>query len=158
MFEKLIDSLILLLATGLGFGRSRWAPGTVGSLWGPLLVWGMQSVGLSGLSWGVTSALIILIGVPICGRAARLMEQKDPGSVVWDEIAAFPVVFAFTRVTLTSAVLGFLLFRVFDIIKPWPIRRFEQLPGGWGVMADDLLAGIYASCCLILLDHFLLIT
>ncbi len=153
MFSKLINSMIMLLATGLGAGYSRWAPGTVGSLWGPVLVWGMQSAGLTGLAWAVTAVIIALVGVPICGEAARLMDLKDPGSVVWDEIAAFPLVFAFTQVTPASAVLGFLLFRFFDITKIWPIRRFERLPGGWGIMADDLVAAIYACVCLTLLDR-----
>lgn len=158
MLAKLTNQLLLLLATGLGVGFLRWAPGTVGSLWGPILVWGMQSAGLTGPGWVLVSVLIVLIGVPICGKAADLLERKDPGCVVWDEIAAFPLVFAFTPLTSMSAVLGFLLFRVFDIVKPWPIRRFEQLPGGWGIMADDLVAGIYACTCLALLRFLLQIS
>jgi phosphatidylglycerophosphatase A len=152
------DRIILLLATGLGFGYSRWAPGTVGSLWGPILVWGMQSAGLTGVGWTVTAVAVALVGVPICGEAGRLLELKDPGSVVWDEIAAFPLVFAFTSLTPTTAVLGFVIFRVFDIIKPWPIRRFERLPGGWGIMADDLIAAVYACVCLTLLDRLWLLS
>ncbi len=150
------NRIILLLATGLGIGYSRWAPGTVGSLWGPLLVWGMQSSGLTGVGWGLTAISIACVGVPICDGAARLMDRKDPGSVVWDEIAAFPLVFAVTEVTWATVVLGFVCFRLFDITKPWPIRHFERLPGGWGIMADDLVAGIYAGACLTLIDRLLL--
>ncbi|MCA9074871.1 MAG: phosphatidylglycerophosphatase A [Planctomycetaceae bacterium] len=158
MFSTLIDRVTMLLATGLGFGYSPWAPGTVGSLWGPILVWWMQSAGLTGVGWFVTSLIIALIGVPICKRAASILGVKDPGSVVWDEIAAFPLVFAFTQVTPATAFLGFVCFRVFDIAKPWPIRRFERLPGGWGIMADDLVAAVFACGCLVLLDRFVVLT
>jgi phosphatidylglycerophosphatase A len=150
------DRLVLLLATGLGAGASRKAPGTVGSLWGPPLVWGLQSAGLSGWAWAVAGALIALLGIPLCGRAAALLGRKDPGSIVYDEIAAFPLVFALTPVTLLSAMLGFGLFRLFDIVKPWPIRRFERLPGGWGIMTDDLIAGAYAGAVLWGFDRWVL--
>jgi phosphatidylglycerophosphatase A len=150
------DGLVLLLATGLGAGAVRKAPGTVGSLWGPPLVWGLQEAGLTGWSWGAAGLLIALLGIPLCGRAATILGRKDPGSVVYDEIAAFPVVFAMTQVTLMTAVLGFGLFRLFDIVKPWPIRRFERLPGGWGIMLDDLIAGVYAGALLWGIDRWLL--
>lgn len=150
------DRVVLLLATGLGAGASRKAPGTVGSLWGPPLAWGMQEAGLSGWSWAAAALLLAVAGVPLCGRACSLLGRKDPGSVVYDEIAAFPVVFALTPVTLLSSVLGFGLFRLFDIVKPWPIRRFERLPGGWGVMADDLIAGIFAGGLLWALHRWVL--
>jgi len=150
------DRLILLLATGLGTGLSPRAPGTVGSLWGPPLVWGMQQCGLAGWWWGLAAVLIALVGVPICGRAATLVGRKDPGQVVYDEIAAFPLVFAVAPVNWTTSVLGFGLFRLFDILKPWPIRRFERLPGGWGIMLDDLIAGVYAAAALWVFDRWLL--
>ena len=154
MPSKLTHRVVLAFATGLGFGYSPWAPGTVGSLWGLVLVWGMQRSELNGIGWGIVTALFALVGVPLCAKAADLMGRKDPGCVVWDEIAAFPVVFAMTTVTWTNAVVGFLLFRLFDITKPWPIRRCERLPGGWGIMADDLIAGLYAGACLWLLVRF----
>lgn len=76
------------------------------------------------------------------------MGGKDPGAVVFDEIAAFPVVFLLVPVDLTTGLLGFLWFRFFDIAKPWPIRWFERFPGGWGIMADDLVAGVYSGASL----------
>ncbi len=142
------DILILALATGLGVGLIPWAPGTFGSLWGLVLVERMQALSLGPVGWGLVSVVIGLAGVGICGAAARGFNRKDPGAVVFDEIAAFPVVFAIVPLTLTSGVLGFLLFRLFDILKPWPCRKLEQLPGGWGVMADDLMAGVYAGAVL----------
>jgi len=130
------------------------APGTFGSLLGPPLVWGIQSL-LPGESLSAyllqagLGMLFFLLGVPLCNIGSRVIGRKDPGSVVIDEIAAFFVVFACVPVSWETGILGFLLFRLFDITKPWPVRRLEQLPEGWGVMADDLMAGLYA--CFVLL-------
>lgn len=142
------DRIVMLLATGFGFGAVRRAPGTVGSLWGPPLAWGLQEAGLTGWWWASAAVAIALLGVPICGRAAAILGQHDPGCVVYDEIAAFPVVFAVTQVDWRTAILGFAFFRLFDIWKPWPVRRFERFPGGWGIMADDLAAAVYAAMLL----------
>ncbi len=143
--SRLTNGLVLLLATGGGVGYSPRAPGTIGSLWGLVLVGGMQTAGLGGIGWAAVTLLVALGGVPLCAKAANLIGRKDPGCVVWDEIAAFPIVFAVTPLNEITAPLGFLLFRLFDIAKPWPIRRFERLPGGWGIMADDLVAGLFAA-------------
>jgi len=124
------------------------APGTFGSLWGPPLAWGFQQ-----LPQGVElllSVLVLVIGVPICGRAARVLGQEDPGSVVFDEIAAFPLVFAAVPVNGPTALLGFAWFRLFDIWKPWPASRLDKLHGGLGIMADDAAAGVYAGIALCL--------
>jgi len=91
---------------------------------------------------------LFFLGVPICNIGARILGRKDPGAVVFDEIVAFFVVFACISVTPKTALLGFVLFRLFDISKPWPIRRLEYFPDGWGVMADDLMAGLYAFASL----------
>ena len=135
--------MILALATGLGTGSIPKAPGTFGSLLGLALAWGIGH--LSFWSQVVAAAGVFLVGIPICERGARLLGLKDPGAVVFDEIAAFPTLFLFVPFGPASAVLGFLLFRVFDITKPWPACRLEKLPGGLGIMADDLMAGIYAG-------------
>jgi phosphatidylglycerophosphatase A len=150
------DRIIMLLATGLGAGAAPRGPGTVGSLWGPPLAWTMQESGLTGWTWGLVAVAIILLGVPICARAAEILNRKDPGSVVYDEIAAFTLVFAVAPVDAVTAVLGFVFFRVFDIWKPWPVRRLELLPRGWGIMADDLVAGAYAAAALGAAWHWLL--
>lgn len=141
---------------GLGLGLIPVAPGTFGSLLGPPLVWCVQQFVSSVWVQFTIGILLILIGVPICNIGARRLGKKDPGAVVYDEIAAFFVVFAVVEVSWKSAGLGFLLFRLFDITKPWPIRRLEKLPEGWGVMADDLLAGLYASICLFAVVRWLL--
>jgi phosphatidylglycerophosphatase A len=81
-------------------------------------------------------------------RAAGQFGRKDPGPVVIDEVAGQLVTLAFTGAGLGGAFAGFLLFRLFDIIKPWPANRFEALPGGTGIVADDLMAGVYANLIL----------
>ena len=97
---------------------------------------------------------MLALGVPICSIAARRLGSKDPGAVVWDEIAAMPVVFCLTSFDRPAGslaavlALGFGFFRLFDIAKPPPCRWLEHLPGGWGIMADDLGAAIYAGLCL----------
>lgn len=137
------------------------APGTFGSILGPVLVWGVQSLLpqadlQSYLIQAAIGVVFFFLGVPICNIGARVLGRKDPGSVVFDEIVAFFVVFACLPVTPKSAVLGFLFFRLFDISKPWPIRRLEQFPEGWGVMADDLMAGVYAGLSLLVVLQWIL--
>ena len=92
------------------------------------------------------AGIAFCLGVPICSRAAEYLERKDPPEVVLDEIAAFPIVFLTVPVDLTTGVLGFLWFRLFDITKPWPMKRLEHLPRGLGIMADDSAAALYAAC------------
>ena len=75
---------------------------------------------------------------------ARLVGRKDPGIVVVDEVVGQWVTLAALPFTPVTAALGFLLFRVMDVVKPWPARDLERLPGGWGIMADDVMAGVYA--------------
>jgi phosphatidylglycerophosphatase A len=104
-------------------------------------------------SWGAWASVLvgILLGVPLCSRAARdLGGQKDPGAVVWDEIATVPLVFLLIPQagSWLWLVVGFALHRLFDISKPWPCRWLERLPGGLGIMADDVAAALYAAIVL----------
>ena len=84
----------------------------------------------------------------ICGTAARDLRQHDPSQIVMDEFAAFPLGFLWVPLSVWSGVAGFIWFRLFDILKPWPVRRLENLPGGWGVMADDVAAAVCAGAML----------
>lgn len=136
------------LGTGLGLGFAPVAPGTFGSLLGPPLVWAFQQTQLPLAANFAFAVGLFLIGGPICTRSAVYFGKKDPGQVVFDEIAAFAVVYLFLPVTVWTALLGFGWFRLFDIWKPWPIKRFERFPDGWGVMADDTVAGVYAAAFL----------
>ena len=143
-----LDRLAWLYATGCGIGLAPKAPGTFGSLLGPLIVWGWKSLSRPLHEGMIVTVIGVLLGVAAAQRVSRRCGLVDPGCVVCDEIAAFAIVFAIAPVTWMTAVLGFGWFRLFDIWKPWPIRRLEHLPGGWGVMADDLLAGVFAAAAL----------
>lgn len=152
--STLLGQAIVLVACGLGFGYVRYSPGTVGALWGVPLAWGL---GQLHLGWQVAAIVaLLMIGVPICGRAAEALGRKDPGAVVFDEIASMPIVFLLVDLQTgpssriaTILVVGFLLHRVFDITKPPPARQFERLqPAGLGIMIDDTVAAIYACLAL----------
>lgn len=143
------EKLLLWIAQGFGTGWSPVAPGTVGSLLGPLVVY--LSIGLTGWNWQIQLSLIVVtqaLGIWLCDKGAQLLGKKDPGSIVWDEIAAFWIVHFAMPITLPVLGLGFLLFRIFDILKPWPVCLFDRLEGGLGIMADDACAAVI--CCLIL--------
>jgi len=143
------DRVVLLLATGGGLGDAPRMPGTVGSLWGPPLVWLWQLTGLPTWSNAILGALLFAAGVPLCMRAAQLMNAKDPGRLVFDEIAAFPFIYLFVPVTFASAVFGFVWFRLFDVLKPWPCAELDRLHNAVGVMADDTAAALYAAVALV---------
>ena len=152
---SLLDHLAISLGTGMGIGFAPKAPGTFGSLLGPPLVIAVQQLELSLPVLVLLIAVFIALGVPVCARASQALGKHDPGQVVYDEIAAFWLVFlphllTGTAITWQLAVAGFLLFRVFDILKPWPVSRLERLPGGVGIMADDLAAGLMAAACLLI--------
>lgn len=143
------DRLVLLIAEGFGLGRIPVAPGTWGSLWGIPLGYVMLSQNWSLTAFIVVAIVMLLPGIPLCDKAARLRNRKDPGSVVWDEMAAFPIVYVVAigaSVNLWLVLLmGFGLFRLFDIWKPWPVKVFDRIEGGTGIMLDDTVAGIMAA-------------
>jgi phosphatidylglycerophosphatase A len=147
---RLLDGLAWLYATGFGVGQCPVAPGTAASLFGPMLIGAWQSLHRSTIEGAAVAVIAVLLGVAAAGREARRCGRTDPGQVVCDELAAFPIVFVGIDVVSTwhVAVLGFIWFRVFDIWKPWPIRQLERLPRGWGIMADDLMAGVFAAAAL----------
>ncbi|MEX0614128.1 MAG: phosphatidylglycerophosphatase A [Pirellulales bacterium] len=144
------QALAVWLATGLGIGRIVPAPGTVGTaVWGLPLAWAVGQ--LPGSGWQIAVIVgAVLIGIPLTTAANRALgTEKDHQSIVWDEIASMPVVFLMVPLAnWPIAVVGFALHRVFDITKPPPARQLERLPEGWGVMADDLMAAIYACLAL----------
>jgi phosphatidylglycerophosphatase A len=137
----------MFLATGFGSGFGPIAPGTWGSLPGLAIAWGLDR--LSG-RWAVLAAAAVFsfAGVWAAGRAEALLGEKDPGCVVVDEIAGQLVTLLFLPVTAAMLIAGFLIFRVLDVLKPWPARRLEGLRGGSGIMADDLMVGVYANLIL----------
>lgn len=132
-----------IIAFGAGSGLLRPAPGT----WGTLFAWITFAPVTSALSGPVVllaPLLAFVIGVWACGKAARDMGVADPGGIVWDEVAAFWLVLALVPATFTAQLAAFVLFRLFDIVKPPPIRYFDaKIKNGFGVMFDDTLAAGY---------------
>lgn len=150
------DRFAVACGTGLGIGFLPRAPGTFGSLLGPPLIMAVQQLNPTGPMLSLLGGVFVLAGIPICSRASTALGRHDPGQVVYDEVAAFWLVFlpqllTATPVTWPQAVIGFLLFRFFDISKLWPMSRLEKLPGGIGIMADDLAAGLMAGALLFML-------
>lgn len=156
------------VATGLGSGHLRPAPGTWGSLAG-LLAWVLLvrlAPGLFHLAWlGLFTLALTLLGVWTSGRVAQEAGQKDPSFIVIDEwaglwVALLPLALHPTLAPWPAAALRllapFLLFRLFDIWKPGPVNQAQGLPGGWGVVMDDVLAGVLAGVLTAPLDRWLL--
>ena len=138
---------IRIAATGLGSGLSPLAPGTAGTLVGVLVY-----LVFSRLVWPVyliSAVTFAFFAVYVSQEAERIYHEKDPGRIVIDEIAGFQVTMFLIAPTFWSIVAGFILFRIFDIIKPFPIRLCERrFPGGYGVVGDDIAAGVYANIIL----------
>ena len=131
------------LALGFGTGLSRIAPGTMGTLIAAPLFFGLMHT--PELWHYIVIASLFLLGIPICAVAGRNLGVYDHGGIVWDEIVAFMLVLEFTTFSWQWWITAFLLFRLFDIWKPFPISYFDvRLKGGFGVMFDDLLAALYA--------------
>ena len=132
-------------------------PGTYGSIITALAFWGIYSLthGIDPLFHIGALCLITLIGVLVSAQIGRRTGVEDPSYIIIDEVAGQLITFLFLPVTGLNILIGILAFRTFDIWKPFPIRKLEQLGNGIGVMADDLLAGIYGNIVLQLLNHFL---
>jgi len=135
------------LALGFGSGLAPKAPGTFGTLAALPLYWLMMDLSLAVY---VAITLVVTIGgFWICDRAAKDMQVHDHGAIVWDEVAGMLITMIAAPISITSLVVGFALFRFFDIIKPWPIKLLDRhVKGGFGIMIDDVLAGVFAAICL----------
>ncbi len=147
--SQLVRSPVLLLAFGFGAGLAPRGPGT----WGSMLALPLAALLLP---WPalflLVTLLITLVGIPICGRAAHKLGVHDHGGIVWDEvagqmIACIPLFILPPSLNLVSGLgMAFVLFRLFDIAKPWPIRYVDKhVDGGFGIMLDDVLAGFAAA-------------
>jgi phosphatidylglycerophosphatase A len=132
-----------LIATGLGSGYSPLAPGTAGSAVGLLLFWPVARLPL-----GWQAALTVAVfaaGVAAASHLARRLGIEDPGVVVIDEVVGMWITLLALPLTPFTVAVGFFAFRAMDVWKPWPARQLEHLHGGWGIMADDVMAGVYAN-------------
>ncbi len=149
--KSLTDNQIVFLATGCNVGKIKYAPGTFGTLVGipPFLVLSfLNGEGLMAYQSLLIVAFVIF-AIWVADRAVTILDRPDPGCVVIDEIAGFLVTMTGLDFTLTNVVLGFILFRFFDILKPFPVKNLEDgVSGGAGVVADDVAAGIMAAVLL----------
>ena len=135
--------LVLFVATGAGSGYFPIASGTVGSIVGLLVFYPIA--GLSAPVYAAVVAGVVALGVWTAGEAERIFDSRDDSRITIDEVAGMLISLAFVPVSALAVVSAFFLFRLFDIWKPPPVRRLESLPGGVGVMADDVAAGLYAN-------------
>ncbi len=146
-----------VVATFFGIGRLKPGPGTWGSL-ATTLLWALASSRIPGdyRTWGtvIAAAFVTLIGIPAATRVARAYGSKDPQFVVIDEVAGQLVSLIAVPLGWRPFLASFILFRIFDMWKPFPIRRLERLPEGTGIVIDDLAAGVYALLIMHLLLHF----
>jgi phosphatidylglycerophosphatase A len=137
-------------AFGFGSGAAPVAPGTFGTLMAVVLY--LLLPAMSPLSYAAFVLASFVLGVWVCGRTARDIGVHDHGGIVWDEFTGYWLTMFMAPPGLVWIVLGFVLFRLFDIVKPWPIRWLDRnVDGGLGVMIDDVLAGLMALVCLQLL-------
>ncbi|MBV0932347.1 phosphatidylglycerophosphatase A family protein [Marinobacterium weihaiense] len=135
------------LAFGLGSGASPWAPGTMGTLAAVPLWYLLAQTGLT--VYLLLTLIAFVIGIWLCGRTSRDLGVHDHGGIVWDEFVGYWITMIAVPVDWIWALLGFILFRLFDIWKPWPIRPVDRrVHGGLGIMLDDVLAGVFAALVL----------
>lgn len=136
------------LALGFGSGLAPKAPGTFGTIAALPIVW-LFSTQLPLSMYIVFTLIISILGVWLCGKTARDMLVHDHSSIVWDEIAGMLITMIAVPVSWQSLLAGFILFRVFDILKPWPISYIDKnMHGGTGIMIDDIVAGFLSLGCL----------
>jgi len=150
-----LRSPTLLLAFGFGSGLSPKAPGTVGTV-AAVPIW-LLLIQLSTPVYVLVLIVATVVGIYICGGAAKKLGVHDHSGIVWDEFVGFWVAMLMIPPQLGSIICGFLLFRFFDIIKPWPIGWLDRkIHGGLGIMIDDIVAGIYTAVilnCIIYLGY-----
>ncbi len=137
------------LAFGLGSGLLNPAPGTWGTLMGLLCYLGLQFLPIS--IYSLVTLLATLLGIWLCGATSRALGVHDHKAIVWDEMCGYWITMLGAPVTVGHIVAGFVLFRFFDIVKPFPISFLDKkLTGGLGIMLDDVAAGLLAAACLFL--------
>ena len=143
-----------LLAFGFGSGAMARAPGTWGSL-AAIPLWYTFSW-LPGVAYWAVVAVAFLVGIWLCGRTAHDLKVHDHGGIVWDEFVGMWIVLGLFPGHLVGVLLAFILFRLFDVLKPWPINWLDdRLPGGLGIMVDDVVAGFMAMLAILAIDRWL---
>ena len=145
----MINRICLILSTFFGLGFFPGAPGTLGTLGAVGVVWLLHNV-ITGAEffYPLITLAIVFLSFPIVSRASVVLNREDPPQVVIDELCGYMVTMLFIEPTPSHLALGFFLFRFFDIAKPFPVRKLEALPKGYGVVMDDVAAGVYSNLCL----------
>jgi phosphatidylglycerophosphatase A len=145
--KQILSDPVLFLAFGFGSGLAKKAPGTCGTLAAiPLYLLIAQT---GSLLYSLTTLIVTIAGIWICGKAADKLGEHDFGGIVWDEIAGYLITLWWIPFSWNGVVLGFILFRFFDILKPWPIKIADRrVKGGFGIMLDDVMAGVLANLVL----------
>jgi phosphatidylglycerophosphatase A len=153
---RVMNALVKLLATAFGAGYSPVSPGTCGTAVTVPLVWALSSLPM--WQWALVCVAITALGIAVAHRADQLWGSHDSQRIVIDEVAGYCItMLPVARGSWSSLVVGFFVFRFFDIVKPPPVRWIDKhLPGGWGVVLDDALAGVMGGIVMVLLDHFTL--
>ena len=151
------ERIIVFCGVGFGSGLAPKAPGTFGSAFALLFVPLWVAIGFTGSIMAII--IMSLIGIWICGKTAEIMGVHDDGRIVWDEFAGQSITFLpliyFGQMSWLWVLIGFAFFRLFDIWKPWPIRVIDrQVGGGFGIMFDDIIAGVWAAICIIIYLYF----
>lgn len=152
--KQLLAHPVHFLAFGFGSGLAKKAPGTFGTLAAvPMYYFMVQYL----IDWYLALMLmVIIVGIWLCGKTAKDIGVHDHGGIVWDEIAGFLLTMYWVAFSWQNVLLGFVLFRFFDIVKPWPIGWLDRkVDGGLGIMLDDLVAGLMAAACLLLIVRFI---
>ena len=145
--RKVFTDPVHFLAFGFGTGLAPKAPGTFGTLPALALFWLLRDLPLA-VHLAIASAAFV-VGIYLCGESARRLGVHDYGGIVWDEIVAMYITLLVAPPTVPGWLAAFVLFRFFDIVKPWPIRDLDhRLGGGLGIMLDDLVAALYAAVLL----------
>ena len=147
---------IVFCGVGFGSGLAPKAPGTFGSAFALLFIPIWLSLGFN-LSL-IAIIIMSLVGIYICGQTAKVIDVHDDGRIVWDEFAGQSITFLpllyLQQINWIWVITGFILFRIFDVWKPWPIRVIDrQVHGGFGIMLDDIIAGVWAALCTLIIIH-----
>jgi len=143
------EKLIKFLATGFGSGLIPYAPGTAGTLIGVFIC--LLCLPMTWILRLIFVLVLLAISIYVSGQAEKIYQTKDDQRIVIDEIIGLQITMLPVAINVLNLCVAFVLFRIFDIIKPIPVRNLQGLPGGWGVVADDVAAGIYAAAIMWLL-------
>jgi phosphatidylglycerophosphatase A len=152
-FHELKDPVVFI-ALGLGSGLSPKAPGTAGTLLAVPLVYFLQQQAM--LTYVLVTLFVLITGSWVCGYAAKKLQVHDHSGIVYDEVAGFLCTMFMAPAGWYWMLTGFILFRFFDAVKPWPISWFDNnIHGGFGILLDDVIAGIFSLFCLLLIQYLM---